>query len=99
VATSGDHGGQTLDEHLTFIVAEDMKQCAVEHGFEPRIPSLQCERVGHHEPGGQAALARLVLGHLDRCPGHVDAYRIETPCGRHESVLTGPATHIQDAAL
>src|SRR5450759_3468368 len=93
-----DHRAEVLDERTAVVVFEDVEQTAIEHAVEFLVERNQLKGVMDQEVRGQAAVAGFGFGKSDRGRSRIDASRLQSHAGGHESVLAGPATHIQDTA-
>src|ERR1039457_2936146 len=92
------HRAEVLDERTAVVVVEDVEQAAIQHSVELLVERSQLQGIMDQEAHGQAAVAGLGFGKSDCGRSRIDASRLQSHAGGHESVLAGPATHVQDPA-
>jgi hypothetical protein len=97
-ATDWDDFSQAVDEQLPLVIAEDMKEPAVEHGVERLAQLDEPEGIEDEEPRLQTTLGRLVLGQLDRHRRDVDPDRLVPEGSGEQDMLTCPTTDIKHLA-
>jgi hypothetical protein len=96
--TELDHRAEILDERTAVVVVEDVEQAAIQHSVELLVERSQLQGVMDQEVRGQAAVAGFGFCKSDCGRSRIDASRLQSHAGGHESMLAGPATHVQNPA-
>jgi hypothetical protein len=98
VATWPKDATKALDEGLTVLVIEHMKEAAVEDSVERLARRFQPTSVAHLEACACPSLAGLGFGQANGGSGNVDPDRVGPRPSCHQDMLTGTATHIEHPA-
>jgi hypothetical protein len=75
-----------------------VKETAIDHSVERLAERGQVQSVGNDKPGSAAPIPRLAVCNLNRPGSGIDPGRLEAETGRHQGVLPGPTTGIENAA-